>query len=133
MGVAVDSTLFIDLAREQPAAIRKVDELDSRRELKIIPTPVAYEVLSGILQTKSRTQASLYRSWISRFHVAALDTAGAEQAAAIRVELSRLGRVKGTGDILTAGIVLAGGHSLVTRDVDFREISEATGLLVEPY
>ena len=43
MGVALDSTLFVDLARRRPAALRKIEELDSRRELKVIPTPVAYE------------------------------------------------------------------------------------------
>ncbi|MFZ1023486.1 MAG: type II toxin-antitoxin system VapC family toxin [Thermoplasmata archaeon] len=133
MGVALDSTLFVDLARRRPSALRKIEELDSRRELKVIPTPVAYEVLSGILQTKSRTQAALFRGWISKFHIAGLDLNGAERAAAIRVELSHLGRVKGTGDILTAGIALAGGHSLVTRDTDFRAIAEVTGQVLEPY
>jgi predicted nucleic acid-binding protein len=133
MGVALDSTLFVDLARRRPAALRKVAELDSRRDLKVIPTPVAYEVLTGILQTKSRTQAALFRGWISKFHIAALDLNGAERAASIRVELSHLGRVKGTGDILTAGIALAGGHSLVTRDTDFRAIADVIGLVVESY
>lgn len=133
MGVALDSTLFVDLARRRPAALRKVEELDSRHELKVIPTPVAYEVLAGILRTRSRTQAALFRGWVSNFHLAELDLNGAERAATIQVELSRLGRVKGTGDILTAGIALAGGHSLVTRDADFRAIAEVTGLIVEPY
>jgi predicted nucleic acid-binding protein len=133
MGIAVDSTLFVDLARRRPRALRKIEELDSRRELKGIPMPVAYEVLSGIIQTKSRTQASLFRGWVSKFHIAGLDLDGAERAATIRAELSHLGRVKGTGDILTAGIALAGGHSLVTRDADFKAIAEVMGLVVEPY
>ena len=133
MGVALDSTLFVDLARRRPAALTKMGELDSRRELKVVPTPVAYEVLCGILRAKSRTQASLFRGWLSRFHLAGLDLEGAERAASIRVELARLGTVKGTGDILTAGIALAGGHSLVTRDADFRTIAAVTGLLVESY
>jgi predicted nucleic acid-binding protein len=133
MGVALDSTLFVDLARRRTSALRKLEELDSRRDLKVIPTPVAYEVLSGILQSRSRTQAALFRGWVSQFHVAGLDLVGSERAASIRVELSRLGRVKGTGDILTAGIALAGGHSLVTRDTDFRDIAEVTGLVLEPY
>jgi predicted nucleic acid-binding protein len=133
MGVALDSTLLVDLARRRPSAIRKVEELDSRRELKVIPTPVAYEVLSGILETKSRTQAAVFRGRISKLHIAGLDLTGAERAASIRVELSHLGRVKGSGDILTAGIAMAGGHSLVTRDSDFLAIAEVTGLVVEPY
>lgn len=133
MGLALDSTLFVDLARRRPAALRKIDELDSRDDVKIIPTPVAYEVLAGILQARSRTQASLFRGWISRFHVAPLDLAGAEHAAKLRAELTALGRVKSTGDILTAGIALAGGHSMISRDRDFRDIAEVTGLVVEAY
>lgn len=133
MGVALDSTFFIDLARRRSSAIRKVEELDSRSEVKVIPTSVAYEVLSGIVRSKSRTQAALFRGWVSRFHVAELTLEGVEKAALIRAELSHLGKVKGTGDILTAGIAVAGRHSLVTRDKDFPEIAEVTGLVIEPY
>jgi predicted nucleic acid-binding protein len=99
----------------------------------VIPTPVAHEVLSGILETRSKTQAPLFRGWVSRFHVAELDLASAGRSATIRVELSRPGRIKGAGDILAAGIALAGGHSLVTRDAEFGAISEATGLVIEGY
>lgn len=133
MGVAVDATLFVDLARRRPNAIAKAAELDSRQETKVVPAPVAYEILQGILSARSLTQATLFRSWTAKFHVAPLDLVSAERAAAIRAELGRLGRAKGTVDILTAGIALAGSHSLVTRDEDFLEISEATGLVVERY
>ena len=133
MGVAVDSTLFIDLARRRPAAVRKMEELDSRPDVKVIPTPVAYEILYGILESRSRTQAALFRGWVSHFQVAGLDLVASDRAATIRAELGRLGRLKGTADILTAGIALAGGHTLVTRDADFRQIADATGLLVESY
>ena len=44
---------------------------------------------------------------------------------------SRLGRVNSVVDVLAAGIALAGNHSLVTRDKDFQEIAEATGLILE--
>lgn len=133
MGVALDATLFIDLARRRPNAIAKITELDSRRESKVIPAPVAYEVLQGILRARSMTQAALFRSWVSRFHIAPLELASAERAAAIRTELSRLGRAKGVVDILSAGIALAGNHSFVTRDADFLEIAAATGLVIERY
>ena len=133
MGVALDSTLFIDIVRGRAAALRKLDEIESRPELKVIPTPVVYEISAGILRARSRTQEVLFRNWIARFQVAPLDLSSAESAALLRAELLDLGRIKPTGDILTAGIALSGGHSLVTRDVDFREISKATGLRVESY
>ena len=133
MGVALDSTVFVDLARRRPNAIAKINELDSRRDTKVIPAPAAYEILYGILHSRSMTQAAQFRAWMSRFHVAPLDLASAERAAAIRTELARLGRVKGAVDVLNAGIALAGGHSLVTRDTDFADIASVTGLVVESY
>ena len=133
MGIALDSTFFIDLERWRPFAYRKLEEIEGRADPKIIPTPVAYEIWSGILRVRSQTKATQFRGWLAKFLVAPLDLASAEKAALLRVELQRLGRTKGTGDILAAGIALAGNHRLVTRDTDFLEISEATGLLVEPY
>ncbi len=132
-GAVLDSTLFVDLARRRPSAIREPEEWGSRNEIKVIPTPVAHEVLAGIFRSRSRTQASLFRGWARRFQIAPLDFASAEKAAQIRAELSALGRSKGTGDVLTAGIALAGNHSRVTRDADFHEISRAIGLVVELY
>ncbi len=133
MGVALDTNLFVDLARRRPPAISKITELDSRRETKVIPAPVAYEVVQGILRAKSMTQAALFRGWVGRYQVAPLDLPSAERAAMIRTELARLGRVKGVVDILSAGIALAGNHTLVTRDRDFQEIANVTGLVVESY
>jgi predicted nucleic acid-binding protein len=116
-----------------PAASRKLEELQSRSEPLVLPTPVIYEVLAGILRARSKTHATRFRGLASRFQVAPLDLPAAERAASIRAELLSLGRIKGVADILTAGIALAGGHSLVTRDGDFRHIAEATGLLLESY
>lgn len=133
MGIAIDSTFFIDFTRRLPAATRKLDELEARAEPLVLPTPVIYEVLAGVLRVRSKTQATRFRGYVARFQIAALDLAAAERAAEIRAELLSLGRIKGAADILTAGIALTGGHSLVTRDKDFQHIAEATGLHLESY
>lgn len=133
MGVAVDSTFFIDFTRRVPEASRKLQELEARTDPLILPTPVIYEVLAGILRARSKTQATRFRGYVARFQIAPLDLAAAERAAEIRAELLAVGRVKGAADIFTAAIALAGGHSLVTRDKDFRHIADATGLHIESY
>lgn len=56
--------------------LRKIPELDARHEVNVIPTPVACEVLAGIVQSKSRIQASLLRGWVSWFQVADLESGG---------------------------------------------------------
>ena len=93
MGIVLDSTLFVDLARRRPGALRKADELDARRAVKLIPTPVIYEISAGILRAKSRTQEALFWSWITRFQVAPPDLPSAESAAVLRAEMIHAGRV----------------------------------------
>ncbi|MGB6501068.1 MAG: type II toxin-antitoxin system VapC family toxin [Thermoplasmata archaeon] len=133
MGVAIDSTFFIDFSRRLPAATRKLEELEGRADSIVLPTPVIYEVLTGILRARSKTQATRFRGYVTKFQVAPLDLGAAERAAEVQTELLSLGRIKGAADILTAGIALSGGHSLVTRDKDFYYIAEATGLHIESY
>lgn len=133
MGVALDTTFVIDFTRRLPAALDKLSELEARSDPKVLPTPVIYEILTGVLRSRSKTQATRFLGLAARFYVAPLDLAASERAAALSVELLDLGRIKGAADILTAGIALSGGHSLVTRDRDFMDIAEATGLHLETY
>ena len=54
-------------------------------------------------------------------------------AAEIRAELMKTGRVKSHVDTMIAGIALAGGHVLVTRDADFNAIGDSLGLEIDVY
>jgi hypothetical protein len=90
-------------------------------------------VLAGVPQAQSRTEASLFRGYVSWFHLGPLDPAGAEQAAKPWAELSALEWVESTGEMPTAGIALAGGHTLVSRDKYLRNNAEATGFGVEAH
>ncbi|MEK6851485.1 MAG: PIN domain-containing protein [Candidatus Thermoplasmatota archaeon] len=132
-GITVDSTFVIDVIRNDPAALSMSEDLVRRRETKFLTTPVIYEITSGLLYTRSRSEAAAFRAIASRFAVLPFDEPSAVRAADIRAELIRLGRVKGHVDVMIAGIAAEGGHTLVTRDRDFRQISEATGLRVESY
>ena len=133
MGYVLDTAFLVDLLRSDPAAKRKARELDSRRETKVLTAPVLYEILAGLLYTRSRSEAAAFRQLAARYALAAFDEASASKAADIRAELMRLGRVKSHVDTMIAGIAQEGRHTLISRDADFAEISRAVGLLVESY
>ena len=61
------------------------------------------------------------------------DEPAAARAAEVRAELMRLGRAKSHVDVMIAGVASAGGHVLITRDSDFRDIANVVGLAVEAY
>lgn len=92
-----------------------------------------YEIASGLLYTRSRSEAAAFQRLSANYTVVPFDEPSAMKAAEIRAELMKLGRVKSHVDTMIAGIASAGRHTLVSRDEDFQAISEAVGLAVEAY
>jgi predicted nucleic acid-binding protein len=133
VGYVLDTAFLVDLLRSEPDARKKARELDARREPKILATPVLYEVLAGLLFTRSRSEAAAFGQMAAGYARAPFDEEAASHAAEIRAELMRLGRVKSHVDTMIAGIASRGRHTLVSRDADFAEIGRAVGLLVESY
>lgn len=101
--------------------------------MTLLATPVLYEVASGIALSRSRSETEAFRSLVAKFAIVAFDELAAAKAAEVRAELVRLGRTKSHIDVMIAGMALAGGHTLVTRDKDFDVISAALGLQLEAY
>lgn len=133
MGITVDTNFIIDFLRADPAAVAKAKDLDGRRETKFLTTPVLYEVSAGLLFTRSRSETARFHGLASRFAILPFDEPAAMRAAEIRAELLRLGRAKSHVDVMIAGMAAAGGHVLVSRDRDLRELSETIGLNLESY
>ena len=133
LGITVDSNFIIDVLRLDPDALAKSTELDGRADVKLLSTPVLYEITSGLLYTRSRSEASAFRALAARFAVLPFDEPAATKAAEIRAELMRLGRVKSHVDVMIGGVAASGGHALVTRDRDFENIAPTVGLVLESY
>jgi len=132
-GVTVDSSFIIDVLRGTAEALAMSKDLDARGEAKFLTTPVLYEVSSGLMLTRSRSETNAFRALASRFAILPFDEASAVRAAEIRAELMRLGRPKAHVDVMIAGIASAHGHTLVTRDKDLIDISESVDLHIEVY
>lgn len=133
MGALLDTSLLVDAMRGREDAVLLVDRLDESREPTVIPTPALYEIEAGLRFRGSRSEAKAVHRTAERFPLIDFDEAAAVDAAEIRAELLRLGKPKNHVDVMIAGIAMAGGHRLVTRDRDFETISDAVGLEVEAY
>jgi len=133
LGYVLDTTFIVDLIRSDPGAKTRAKELDARREPKLLSTPVMYEIASGLLYTRSRSEAAAFQRLSANYTIVPFDEPSAMKAAEIRAELMKLGRVKSHVDTMIAGIASAGRHTLVSRDEDFKAISEVVGLAVESY
>lgn len=133
MGITFDASFVIDVIRRERAAVAKAKELQTSREVQVLTAPVLYEVSTGLLFTRSRSDAAAFRGFAARFSVLPFDEAAAMKAAEIQAELMRRGTAKAHIDVMIAGIAAQGGHTLVTRDADFASIGTVVGLPVEPY
>lgn len=133
VGVTFDTHFIVDLLRGKADAARKAKEIESGGRARFLAAPVVYEIASGLLYQRSRTQAAAFRALAANFAALPFDAAAAQRAAEIRAELKGMGRPKAHVDVMIAGTALAGGHSLVTRDGDFAKIAGAFGLRVERY
>ncbi len=129
----LDSSFMVDLIRSDPDAKRKAKALDARREPKLLSTPVLYGIASGLLCTRSRSEAAAFQRLSANYTIVSFDELSAIRAAEIRAELMKLGKVKSHVDTMIAGIAAAGRHTLVSRDTDFASIAAVVGLAVESY
>jgi predicted nucleic acid-binding protein len=133
VAVALDSSFLIDLMRSTPAAQARLTCLESSGELASIPSPALYELLTGTLAQRGRSEARRLEAFLQGFPSLPLDREAALRAAEIRVELIGVGREKPHIDVLIAGIALRNSVALLTNDRDFDDIARATGLKVDHY
>ena len=133
MAYVLDTSFVIDLMRSDGDAVRKAKELDDRRAMKLLPAPTIYEIVAGLLFSRSKSEAAAFQRLAEGFQIAQFDEQAALKAAEIRAELLKTGRVKSHVDTMIAGIAFAAGNILISRDGDFRAIRDVLGLQLETY
>lgn len=114
MSIVADTDVLIDfLAGHEPAASRIALELEHG---SLATTAVnRFELLAG---ARSARQQVTIRKLLDALATLPLDVASADRAADIRRELETQGAPIGMGDSLIAGIVIARGGILLTRNVE---------------
>ena len=125
--IVADTDVLIDFLTGREPAGSQVEQALTTGDLRT--TAISrFELLSG---AKTARQLRMIRRLLAVVGALRLDDAAADQAAAVRRSLERRGRGIGMGDSLIAGIVLATGAVLLTRDR--RHFERVEGLeLAEP-
>jgi tRNA(fMet)-specific endonuclease VapC len=116
-----DTDVLIDfLAGKGKSAERVSREMESG---ELVTTTIArFELLSGVTPKSENALTAL----LEALPALPLDSAAADRAAEVRRTLERSGEPIGMGDSLIAGIVLAVGGNLLTRNT--RHFARVKGL-----
>jgi len=110
--IVADSDVLIDfLAGREPAASRVAIELETRTFGTTVVT--RFELLAG---ARDQTAEGLLRRLLDPLITLPLDRTAADRAASVRKALDLRGQGIGMADSLIAGIVLARGGMLLTRN-----------------
>jgi predicted nucleic acid-binding protein len=119
----LDSSFLIDLLQGQQAADDKLDELNSRNEVLLLPAVVLFELYDGARTYDERT---VIRHLEEQFTRAGLTANAEKQAARISNELYDRGQTIGTADLLIAGIAIERDEPVLTADTHFQRIDQIT-------
>lgn len=126
----MDTSILIDILRNEPYARELVMDLDSRREY--MTTSInKFELLAGslFLGPRSYERAQLL---LSRFTILEIDRYSVEEAARIYSGSRKKGKEVPMRDAMIAGIVKANGKMLLTRDkMHFQKIPGLQIKLIE--
>lgn len=126
-GVLVDTSAWIDFFRGNAAAVRRVDPLLASGDVAVMGAVFA-EVVSGAQNRQNFDRLSvLLRSldWIEP------PASAWDRIAETRFTLARQGTQVHLVDLLIAATALHSGHTLLTRDRDFRAIARVLPVDVE--
>ncbi len=129
MGVALDTTVLIEVLRGDRRTLSEIDRLEGGRLVPVLSTVAVFEVLSGVEFTKSRSERARIELVLRQIPWESFDLDAARRAGELRAELQRLGKSPGAPDVMIAGHALAAGHTLVTRDRSLAEAGRSLGLV----
>jgi tRNA(fMet)-specific endonuclease VapC len=128
VGVTVDTSVLIDLLRNDSSALEQVDRLESSGLEPFLSAVAVFEVLSGVEFTRSRSERVRIELLLRQIPIEPFDLDSARRAGEIRAELLRTGKSPGAPDVMIAGYALAAGHTLLTRDRRLGAAAHALGL-----
>ena len=115
----LDTSVIIDYLAGDQKIIALVKEILTREDAKTT-TITEYE----LLRHKARIKKQAEERFLSGAIVYSFDRAAAKEAAHIFQELQNIGRMINDNDVLIAGIVLAHGEVLLTRDQKLASIGK---------
>lgn len=128
----LDTTLLIDLLRGDAKARSAVADLEKQGELLWIPTPALFELWEGVERAdrpeKERRKIS---DVLDDYTVLPFDREHTARAGSLSGALVRRGEMIDPVDAQIAGVALAEGRAVLTRNA--KHFHRVPGLAVETY
>ena len=115
----IDTSVIIDFLAGDEKIISAIQSLAKKGTLKTT-TITEYE----LLKHKNEFKRDIAEKFLSAITVCPFDRASAKQAALLFEKLSENGTMINENDLLIAGITLAKGEGLLTRDKKFAYLKE---------
>jgi predicted nucleic acid-binding protein len=127
-----DTTLIIDLMKNEPDAIRKATEIEKRGQTLSVGAPTIFELYVGLsLTAKPREEKAKIAAVLASLPQLPLDHTSASAAGLIYGEKTRSGSRMDPEDAVIAGIAKANNKKIVTRNT--RHFQGIEGVSTEPY
>ena len=127
----LDSSFLIDLLRNNPQAVDKAKEFDTKFILKSISIVSVMEIWRGVIRRGTESYLQKVEKLIDSLRVHTINKEVAIKAAEIEAILLDQGEIIDWEDILIAATALIHNEPILTRNV--KHFSRISGVKVESY
>jgi len=128
----LDTTFLIDLMKEDPAAVKKLKELERDKITQNIAALTLYELYVGImLSTKPEKEKRKVLDTLASMNILGLNAKSAAKAGEVQGKLTREGKMIDPEDAMIAGIALLNNEIVLTKNVE--HFSRIRALITETY
>ncbi len=128
----LDTTFLIDLMKEDPAAVKKLKELERDKITQNIAALTLYELYVGImLSTKPEKEKRKVLDTLASMNILDLNAKSAAKAGEVQGKLIREGKMIDPEDAMIAGIALLNNEIVLTKNVE--HFSRIRALITETY
>ncbi len=128
----VDTSFVIDVMRNEPSAIKKLDALIKSNEPQLLTTPTIFELFHGIARSsRPQSERNKVMDVISKQTVLDFSAKAAARAGELDGDLIKRGERISPIDAMIAAIALEAGETVLTRNN--KDFSKIKGLRTEMY
>lgn len=131
MMAVIDTSVLIDLERQNPSTIRFFSELRKNHGQRPHITFInSFEFLYGLKDKNISNQEKL-KTWLERFPVLHTSSQTSTLLAKLKAKYDKKGIALPLADLLIACLVIENAMLLITKDKDFASIDELEKIIIK--